>query len=75
MEDYSFQNPTYDQDTFQRRFCIQRSLFIHIVKTVTTNDLYFQQRHNATGRQGLSLLKKYRTYAGLGIWDINKCTR
>ncbi|XP_023771290.1 uncharacterized protein LOC111919960 [Lactuca sativa] len=58
MEDYFVDNPTYDQATFRRRFRMQRPLFLHIVTVVTANDLYFQQRRDATGRQGLSPLQK-----------------
>nr|KAJ0185195.1 hypothetical protein LSAT_V11C900492420 [Lactuca sativa] len=36
MEYYFVDNPTYDQATFRRRFCMT---------TITANGLYFQQRH------------------------------
>lgn len=56
MEDYFVDNPTYDQATFQRRFRMQISLFLFIMTIVKGNDLYFQQRCDAIGRQGLSPL-------------------
>ncbi|MFS7913223.1 hypothetical protein Hanom_Chr02g00139301 [Helianthus anomalus] len=58
MEDYFVENPTYDQATFRRRFRMRRPLFLRIVAAVTTNDIYIQQRPDATGRQGLSPLQK-----------------
>ncbi|XP_023734693.1 uncharacterized protein LOC111882548 [Lactuca sativa] len=61
VEDYLVDNPTYDQATFRRRFCMQRPLFFRIVTGVTANDLYFQQRHDTTGRQSLSPLHKCTT--------------
>ncbi|KAJ0534652.1 putative harbinger transposase-derived protein [Helianthus annuus] len=58
MEDYFVENPKYGQATFWRRFRMRRPLFLRIVAAVTTNDIYFQQRPDATGRQGLSPLQK-----------------
>ena len=58
MEDYFVNSPTYDQATFRCRFRMQRPLFLRIVTAVTANDLYFQQRRDATGRKGLSPLQK-----------------
>ncbi|KAJ0684321.1 putative harbinger transposase-derived protein [Helianthus annuus] len=58
MQDYFVDNPTYDQATFRRRFRMQKPLFLRIVAAVTANDIYFQQRRDATGRQGLSPLQK-----------------
>ncbi|XP_076903825.1 uncharacterized protein LOC143558992 [Bidens hawaiensis] len=58
MQDYFVDNPTYDQAIFRRRFRMQKPLFLRIVAAVTANDIYFQQRRDATGRQGLSPLQK-----------------
>lgn len=58
MNDYFVDNPTYDQDIFRRRFRMRKSLFLRIAAAVTANDIYFQQRRDATGRKGLSSLQK-----------------
>ncbi|KAJ0442361.1 putative harbinger transposase-derived protein [Helianthus annuus] len=58
MKDYFVENPTYDEVTFRRRFRMRKPLFLRIVEAVTANDVYFQQRSDATGRQGLSSLQK-----------------
>ncbi|XP_022040837.1 uncharacterized protein LOC110943395 [Helianthus annuus] len=58
MQDYFVDNPTYDQSTFRHRFRMQKPLFLRIVAAVTASDIYFQQRRDATGRQGLSPLQK-----------------
>ncbi|KAK1421882.1 hypothetical protein QVD17_24593 [Tagetes erecta] len=42
----------------RRRFRMRKSLFLRIVAAVTENDIYFQQRRDATGRKGLSSLQK-----------------
>ncbi|XP_076924302.1 uncharacterized protein LOC143586706 [Bidens hawaiensis] len=58
MKDYFVDSPTYGEDTFQRRFRMRKPLFLRIVAAVTANDVYFQQRCDATGRKGLSNLQK-----------------
>ncbi|KAJ9541658.1 hypothetical protein OSB04_028164 [Centaurea solstitialis] len=58
MEDYFVDNPTYDDVIFRRRFRMRRPLFHRIVDAVTANDVYFQRRPDATGRQSLSPLQK-----------------
>ena len=58
MTDYFVERPTYTPEVFRRRFRMQKSLFLRIVEAITTNDEYFQQRPDATGRQSLSPLQK-----------------
>ncbi|XP_057777007.1 uncharacterized protein LOC130995657 [Salvia miltiorrhiza] len=58
INDYFSDSPTYTPEIFQRRFRMQKSLFIRIVEAVTANDEFFQQRRDATGRVGLSSLQK-----------------
>lgn len=58
MKDYFVERPTYSPQLFRRRFRMQRMIFLRIVEAVTANDEYFQQRPDATGRQGLSPLQK-----------------
>ncbi|KAJ9553685.1 hypothetical protein OSB04_017730 [Centaurea solstitialis] len=58
MKDYFVDNPTYDETIFRRRFRMRRPLFCRIVDAVTANDEYFEQRTDATGRQGISSLQK-----------------
>ncbi|KAJ9547406.1 hypothetical protein OSB04_019949 [Centaurea solstitialis] len=58
MEDNFVDNPTYDDVIFRRRFQMRRHLFHRIVDAVTANDVYFQRRPDATGRQSLSPLQK-----------------
>ncbi|KAL4564561.1 hypothetical protein LXL04_028625 [Taraxacum kok-saghyz] len=59
MKNYFVDNPTYDKVIFRRRFRMQKPLFLRIVKAITMNDVYFQQRPNATGRQCVSPLQKF----------------
>ncbi|XP_042758223.1 uncharacterized protein LOC122194438 [Lactuca sativa] len=58
MKDYFVDNPTYGEENFLGRFRMRKPLFLRIVEVVTANDRYFQQRPDATGRQGLSPLQK-----------------
>ncbi|KAK9057219.1 hypothetical protein SSX86_024586 [Deinandra increscens subsp. villosa] len=58
MQDYFADTPTYDEATFRNRFRMRRPLFLRIVAAVTSNDVYFQQRRDCTGRKGLSPLQK-----------------
>lgn len=58
MEDYFVENPTFDQQTFRRRFRMRKPLFLRIAAALSANDIYFQQRRDATGRQSLSPLQK-----------------
>nr|GEW89196.1 hypothetical protein [Tanacetum cinerariifolium] len=58
MQDYFVDRPTYDEATFGNRLRMRRPLFLRIVDAVTANDVYFQQRHDCTGRKGLSPLQK-----------------
>ncbi|XP_057808932.1 uncharacterized protein LOC131023409 [Salvia miltiorrhiza] len=58
INDYFSDTPTYTPELFRRRFRMQKSLFIRIVEAVTTNDVFFQQRRDATGIVGLSSLQK-----------------
>ncbi|XP_048598088.1 uncharacterized protein LOC125578969 [Brassica napus] len=56
--DYFSNNPTYTQDMFRRRFRMNKPLFLRIVDRLSTEVPYFQQRRDATGRNGLSPLQK-----------------
>ncbi|XP_010480933.1 PREDICTED: uncharacterized protein LOC104759740 [Camelina sativa] len=56
--DYFSENATYSQASFHRRFRMNKSLFIHILDALSNEVPYFQQRRDATGRLGLSVLQK-----------------
>jgi hypothetical protein len=56
--DYFDDVPVYSAGTFRRRFRMQRHLFLCVVQAVEDYDDYFQQRHDATGKLGLSALQK-----------------
>ncbi|XP_042756464.1 uncharacterized protein LOC111880205 [Lactuca sativa] len=58
MKDYFVDNPTYGEAKFRGRFRMRKPLFLCIVEVVTANDRYFQQRRDATGRQGFSPIQK-----------------
>ncbi|XP_048633064.1 uncharacterized protein LOC125607234 [Brassica napus] len=57
-QDYFSENPTYTHDMFRRRFRMNKSLFLRIVERLGNEILYFQQRRNGHGRNGLSTLQK-----------------
>ncbi|XP_023755667.1 uncharacterized protein LOC111904092 [Lactuca sativa] len=58
MKDYFVDNPTYVEAKFHGKFQMQKPLFFRIVEAVTGNDRYFQQRRDATGKQGISPIQK-----------------
>ncbi|XP_057775399.1 uncharacterized protein LOC130994371 [Salvia miltiorrhiza] len=55
--DYFDENSVYPDNVFRRRFCTRRALFLRIVNVVQS-DSYFQQRTDALGRPGFTLLQK-----------------
>ena len=57
IKDYFAPNPIYKIETFRRRFCMRRHVFLHIVEALSTVDPYFQQRYDALGKKGLSSLQ------------------
>ncbi|XP_048605177.1 uncharacterized protein LOC125582478 [Brassica napus] len=57
-KDYFAENPTYQPEMFRRRFRMNKTLFLRIVQSLSTELPYFQQRRNAHGRLGLSALQK-----------------
>ncbi|XP_057774846.1 uncharacterized protein LOC130993827 [Salvia miltiorrhiza] len=58
MQDYFNDNPTYRPTFFQRRFRMQKELFLHIVEAVQGEDTYFQMSHDARGQDSLTPLQK-----------------
>ncbi|XP_021733024.1 uncharacterized protein LOC110699819 [Chenopodium quinoa] len=56
--DYFASNAVYNDNQFRCRFCMRRSLFCRIMNKVVEGDQFFQQRRNAAGKLGLSLLQK-----------------
>ncbi|XP_057793180.1 uncharacterized protein LOC131009791 [Salvia miltiorrhiza] len=54
---YFAENPVYPNNVFRRRFHMRRALFLRIVDVVQS-DTYFQQRADALGRPGFTLLQK-----------------
>ncbi|KAL0855228.1 hypothetical protein Bca101_060380 [Brassica carinata] len=58
VNDYFTGNPTYTTEQFRRRFRMNKPLFLRIVERVTNEVPFFQQRPDATGRNGLSPLQK-----------------
>ncbi|XP_020271505.1 uncharacterized protein LOC109846668 [Asparagus officinalis] len=59
--DYFSDNPTYGANLFRRRFRMQRSLFLRIVKAVREHDNFFVQKMDGVGNFGLSTLQKVTT--------------
>ncbi|XP_048593473.1 uncharacterized protein LOC125576958 [Brassica napus] len=57
-KDYFAENPTYQPEMLRRRFRMNKTLFLRIVQSLSTELPYFQQRRNAHGRLGLSALQK-----------------
>jgi hypothetical protein len=58
VANYFSANPRYTDEMFRRRFRMARPLFLRIVEALSNWSPYFQQRLDATGRQGLSPLQK-----------------
>ncbi|XP_075473436.1 protein ANTAGONIST OF LIKE HETEROCHROMATIN PROTEIN 1-like [Primulina tabacum] len=58
VNDYFSASPVYQDYIFRRRFRMRRELFIHIVKALEANSMYFQMRNDAARRKGLSPLQK-----------------
>ncbi|KAL1349731.1 hypothetical protein AAHE18_07G178000 [Arachis hypogaea] len=58
FQEYFADEPVYNADIFRRRFRMRRHVFLRIVDALSNVYPYFQQRVDATGRRGLSPLKK-----------------
>ena len=58
VKDYFAPNPIYPIETFRQSFHMRRHVFLLIVEALLTVDPYFQQRCDALGKKGVSLLQK-----------------
>ncbi|XP_062230181.1 uncharacterized protein LOC133927809 [Phragmites australis] len=58
FNDYFADPPVYPDYIFRRRFRMKRDLYLKIVEAVADYDPWFQQRRNAAGELGLSVLQK-----------------
>lgn len=58
VNDYFSSAPVYDENTFERRFRMPKSVFLRIHDSLTNNYTAFQQRRDATNKLGLSGLQK-----------------
>uniref|UniRef100_A0A0D3BVE3 DDE Tnp4 domain-containing protein n=1 Tax=Brassica oleracea var. oleracea TaxID=109376 RepID=A0A0D3BVE3_BRAOL len=56
--DYFSEEPTFPRYLFRRRFRMNKDLFMRIVYRLSEEFRFFQQRRDATGRDGLSPLQK-----------------
>ena len=57
FEDYFAESSTYTEETFTRRYRMERDIFDRIYAAVSTED-YFVQKPDAAGRLGFSPLQK-----------------
>ncbi|XP_023770588.2 uncharacterized protein LOC111919209 isoform X1 [Lactuca sativa] len=57
-KDYFDEHPVFPPQTFRRRFRMRRELFVQIVNGISNHSIYFQQRKDALGNNGLSPLQK-----------------
>lgn len=64
--DYFSENPTWGADVFRRRFRMRKHLFDKVKDTLEAWEQYFQQRPDATGKMGPTVLQK-RTIA---LWQL-----
>ncbi|XP_015943196.1 uncharacterized protein LOC107468428 [Arachis duranensis] len=58
FQDYFTDEPVYNANIFRRRFRMRRHVFLQIVDALSNVYPYFHQRVDATGRRGLSPLRK-----------------
>ncbi|XP_051113745.1 uncharacterized protein LOC127239577 [Andrographis paniculata] len=58
FNDYFSDNPVYPSSYFRRRFRMRKHVFLRIVDRLSNEMEFFQQRRDATGRDGLSALQK-----------------
>ncbi|KAL5773337.1 hypothetical protein ACOSQ2_013261 [Xanthoceras sorbifolium] len=56
----------YPSKYFHRQFCMRRELFLRILSDIEAFDVYFTQKNDALGRQGLSGLQKMTKKSSLG---------
>uniref|UniRef100_A0A0D3E4H0 DDE Tnp4 domain-containing protein n=1 Tax=Brassica oleracea var. oleracea TaxID=109376 RepID=A0A0D3E4H0_BRAOL len=56
--DYFSETPTYPHNVFQRRFRMNKALFLRIVHRLSIEVEYFQPKVDATGRSSLTPLQK-----------------
>ncbi|XP_052625403.1 uncharacterized protein LOC111918667 isoform X1 [Lactuca sativa] len=57
-KDYFDEHPVFPPQTFRRRFRMRRELFVQIVNGISNHSIYFQQRKDVLGNNGLSPLQK-----------------
>ena len=53
---------------------MRRHVFLCIVEALSTVDPYFQQRYDALGKKGLSLLKKYTAAMRMLAYGVSNDT-
>ncbi|KAL1559881.1 protein ALP1-like [Salvia divinorum] len=58
VRDYFCDEPRFPADYFRRRFRMRKDLFLRIVNALAARDEFFQERPDATGRQGFTTLQK-----------------
>jgi len=56
--DYFSETPTYPDNLFQRRFRMNKPLFMHIVDRLSNEVEFFRQKKDCLGRLSLSPLQK-----------------
>ncbi|GKD17645.1 hypothetical protein Tco_1206803 [Tanacetum coccineum] len=55
---YFSEHPQYDESTFCERFRMSRRLFTKIIREVTDDSRFFQQRDDCAGHRGISALMR-----------------
>ncbi|XP_023736868.2 protein ALP1-like [Lactuca sativa] len=71
VQDYFAENATYQGYYFRRRFRMLKGLFERIVEDVTRECSFFQQRYDARGTPGFTLLQKCTAALRQLAYDIS----
>nr|XP_043630531.1 protein ALP1-like [Erigeron canadensis] len=58
LNDWFVQQPKYEDDYFRKKFRMDKTMFLDIVRDIEANFPYFQERYDARGRKSFTAIQK-----------------